>query len=117
MVLHCLGYNNESYHSGLLSSKIQREYTCPCTRTISHWNSLSPSLANTQATLEFRALLTAPHLVKTQLKVVFFPLKMSNFALPGIMFKIELCRYLRVLPVLNRADVVGIFIFVGVNTI
>ena len=26
------------------------------------------------------------------------------------------CWYLRVLPVLHRADVVGIFIFVGVNT-
>ena len=29
----------------------------------------------------------------------------------------SLCRYLRILPVLHRADVVGIFIFVGVYTI
>ena len=30
----------------------------------------------------------------------------------------SICRYLRVLPVLHRADVVGIFfIFVGVNTV
>ena len=28
----------------------------------------------------------------------------------------SLCWYLRVLPVLHRADMVGIFIFVGVNT-
>ena len=29
----------------------------------------------------------------------------------------SLCRYLHVLPVLRRADVVGIFNFVGANTI
>ena len=27
------------------------------------------------------------------------------------------CRYLHILPVLHRADVVGVFSFVGVNTI
>ena len=67
-------------------------------RTIPHWNSLPPSVANTQSTEEFSALLIS---TKIQPKVfVFFVLffcvvfvlyliKISKFALPGVMLMYE----------------------------
>ena len=71
----------------------------PPPRTIPHWNSLSPSVANTQSTEEFRALIIQ---TKIQPKVFefFFVLfrfcmffchfiKISKFGLPGVMLKYE----------------------------
>ena len=61
-------------------------------RTIPHWNSLSPSVANTQSTEEFRALLIK---TKIQPKVFvfvvcfFYSIKISKFALPGVILKYE----------------------------
>ena len=68
-------------------------------RTIPHWNSLPPSVANTQSTEEFRALLI---LTKIQPKVfvflccsffcvvfVFYFIKVSKFALTGVMLMYE----------------------------
>ena len=60
-----------------------------CNRTIPQWNGLSPSVANSQTTEEFKG---TPHLVKTQLKdfsclflfgFVLF-LQNSKFTLPGV---------------------------------
>ena len=67
-------------------------------RTIPHWNSLPPSVANAQSTEEFRALLI---LTKIQPKVffffvffffvffVFYSIKISKLALPGVMLMYE----------------------------
>ena len=39
------------------SDALKNSFPPPPPRTIPHWNSLSPSVANTQSTEEFRALL------------------------------------------------------------
>ena len=66
-------------------------------RTIPHWNSLSPSVANTQSTEEFRALLIYTKIQPKAfvlfcffvLFLFFYSIKISKFALPGVMLKYD----------------------------
>ena len=76
-------------------------------RTIPHWNSLPPSMANIQSTEEFRVLLILNK--KNQPKVFvlfcvcfffnflffFYFIKIPKFALPGVMLKFERGQYCR----------------------
>ena len=77
---HSAQYRRHQTYSGVLKN--------PPPRTIPHWNSLSPSVANTQSTDGFRALLTLKNLSN-----VFFS---SKLALPGVMFKYERGQYRKI---------------------
>ena len=69
-------------------------------QTIPHWNSLPPSVANTQSTEEFRALLIKTN-IQPKVFCVFLCcfvfcvvfgfsfIKISKFALPGVMLMYE----------------------------
>ena len=67
---HSAQYRRHQTYSDALNNS-------PPPRTIPHWNSLSPSMANTESKEEFRSLLIYS---KTQLKV-FFTLNISKFAI------------------------------------
>ena len=62
-------------------------------RTIPHWNSLSPSVANTQST----GVKGTPYLTKNSAKsfCVFYFIKILKLALPGIMLKFVQNQYNR----------------------
>ena len=85
---HSAQYRRHQTYSDALKN------SSPPPRTIPHWNSLSPPVANIQSTEEFRALLIE---TKIQPKVVvvfcwvfvFYFTKISKLALPGVMLKYQ----------------------------